>query len=174
MARIAGIDLPRNKRILIALTYIYGIGRSASSEILAKAGVDENANSDKLTDAEVARIRQVIDREYRVEGDLRKEVAMNIKRLIDIGSYRGLRHRKSLEAAGFAEPVGFEVLELIRADGTLPELDGGTHLAAGDVIVVSADLDSLGSLWTMHGLAPLHTMRPMETERFDHQLGVLQ
>jgi len=100
MARIAGIDLPRNKRILIALTYIYGIGRTASGAILDTAGVDVDKRSDDLSDAEVARIRQVIDREYRVEGDLRKEIAMNIKRLIDIGTYRGLRHRKHLPVRG--------------------------------------------------------------------------
>ena len=77
---------------------------------------------------------------------------------------------KSLEATGFAEPVGFEVLELIRADGSRAGLEGGSLLAAEDVLVISAELDSLGSLWTMHGLAPLHTMRPMESERHDHQL----
>jgi small subunit ribosomal protein S13 len=100
MARIAGIDLPRNKRTLVALTYIFGIGRASSAKILDKAGVDPSKRSDDLTDAEVARIRQIIDREFRVEGDLRKEVAMNIKRLIDTGSYRGLRHRKHLPVRG--------------------------------------------------------------------------
>lgn len=100
MARIAGIDLPRNKRIEIALTYIYGIGRSASQEILVKAGVDFNTRSDNLTEDEIARIRKVIDGDYRVEGDLRRDVTMGIKRLMDLGCYRGLRHRKGLPARG--------------------------------------------------------------------------
>lgn len=100
MARIAGIDLPRNKRSEIALTYIYGIGRSSSQEILAKAGVDGNTRSDDLTEAEVAKIREIIDREYRVEGDLRREISMNIKRLMDLGCYRGLRHRRGLPVRG--------------------------------------------------------------------------
>ncbi len=100
MARIAGIDLPRNKRIEVALTYIYGIGRSTSQEILGKAGVDFNTRSDDLTEAEVAKIREVIDREAKVEGDLRREVSMNIKRLMDLGCYRGLRHRRGLPVRG--------------------------------------------------------------------------
>jgi small subunit ribosomal protein S13 len=91
MARIAGVDLPRNKRIEIGLTYIYGIGRKSSGEILGKAGVDPSKNDTDLTEAELAAIRDVVDREYIVEGDLRREVQMNIKRLIEIGSYRGLR-----------------------------------------------------------------------------------
>jgi len=98
--RIAGIDLPRNKRIEIALTYIYGIGRSTSNKILAEAGVDVNTRSDKLTDTEVASIRDVINRKCKVEGDLRKEIAMNIKRLMDLQTYRGLRHRRSLPVRG--------------------------------------------------------------------------
>ncbi len=100
MPRIAGIDLPRNKRIEIALTYIYGIGRSTAKRILAESGVDENARSDQLTDTEVASIRDVINRKYKVEGDLRKEIAMNIKRLMDLQTYRGLRHRRSLPVRG--------------------------------------------------------------------------
>ncbi|PLX95992.1 MAG: 30S ribosomal protein S13 [Desulfuromonas sp.] len=100
MARIAGIDLPRNKRIEIALTYIYGIGRSASQDILTKAGVDFNTRTDDLTEVEVGRIREVIDRETKVEGDLRREVSMNIKRLMDLGCYRGLRHRRGLPVRG--------------------------------------------------------------------------
>ncbi|MEJ2698076.1 MAG: 30S ribosomal protein S13 [Desulfuromonadales bacterium] len=100
MARIAGIDLPRNKRIEVALTYIYGIGRSTSQEILGKAGVDSNTRSDDLTEAEVAKIREIIDRECKVEGDLRREISMNIKRLMDLGCYRGLRHRRGLPARG--------------------------------------------------------------------------
>ena len=98
MARIAGVDLPRNKRIEIALTYIFGIGRSLSNEILEKAGVDPNKKSDELNDDEVVKIRQVIDQSYKVEGDLRRDVAMNIKRYMDLGTYRGLRHRR--EPAG--------------------------------------------------------------------------
>ena len=100
MARIAGIDLPRNKRIEVALTYIYGVGRSASQEILSKAGVDSNTRSDNLTEDEVAKIRKVIDSEYKVEGDLRREVTMNVKRLMDLGCYRGLRHRRGLPVRG--------------------------------------------------------------------------
>lgn len=100
MARIAGIDLPRNKCIEIGLTYIYGIGRKASNEILEKAGVDARKRDTDLTEAELAAIRDVVDREYIVEGDLRREVQMNIKRLIEIGSYRGLRHRRNLPVRG--------------------------------------------------------------------------
>ena len=100
MARIAGIDLPRNKRIEVALTYIYGIGRTASQKILAQAGVDPETRSDNLTEAEVSKIREVIDRDFKVEGDLRREVTMNIKRLMDLGCYRGLRHRRGLPAHG--------------------------------------------------------------------------
>jgi small subunit ribosomal protein S13 len=98
--RIAGIDLPRNKRIEIALTYIYGIGRSTSQEILNKAEVDFGAKADNLTDDEVTRIRRVIDSDYKVEGDLRREVTTNIKRLMDLGCYRGLRHRRGLPVRG--------------------------------------------------------------------------
>ncbi len=100
MARIAGVDLPRNKRIEIGLTYIYGIGRKTSGEILEKAGVDPSKHDTDLTEAELASIRDVVDREYIVEGDLRREVQMNIKRLIEIGSYRGLRHRRNLPVRG--------------------------------------------------------------------------
>lgn len=100
MARIAGIDLPRGKRIEVALTYIYGIGRSTSKKILEKAGVNSDMKSDQITESEVAKIREIIDREYKVEGDLRIEITMNIKRLMDLGSYRGLRHRRSLPVRG--------------------------------------------------------------------------
>ncbi len=100
MARISGIDLPRNKRIEIALTYIYGIGRSTSRQILAEAGIELDARSDQLTSEEVSRIRQIIDAKYKVEGDLRREVSMNIKRLMDLGCYRGLRHRRGLPVRG--------------------------------------------------------------------------
>jgi small subunit ribosomal protein S13 len=100
LARIAGIDLPRNKRCEVALTYIFGIGRSTSQEILTKAGVDFNTRTDDLTEAEVGQIRDIIDREYKVEGDRRREVSMNIKRLMDLGCYRGLRHRRGLPVRG--------------------------------------------------------------------------
>ena len=100
MARIAGVDLPRNKRVDIALTYIFGIGRTRSSEILDKADVGGGIRTDDLTEDQIRRIRQVIDAGYKVEGDLRREVALNIKRLIEIGSYRGLRHRRNLPVRG--------------------------------------------------------------------------
>lgn len=100
MARIAGIDLPKQKRAEIGLTYIYGIGRSSAQKILSEAGVDPNKRIGELSDDEVARIRSVITADYKVEGALRSEVQMNIKRLMDIGSYRGLRHRKGLPVRG--------------------------------------------------------------------------
>ena len=100
MARIAGVDLPRNKRSVIGLTYIYGIGRARSMSILARAGVDPNKKVNDLAEEEVAKIRQIIEEEGTVEGDLRKEMAMSIRRLIEIGSYRGLRHRRSLPVRG--------------------------------------------------------------------------
>ncbi len=100
MARIAGVDLPRGKRIEIALSYIYGIGRSNSRKILQIAGVDRDTKSDQLSEEEVTRIRKIIDESHRVEGDLRREVSMDIKRLMDMGCYRGLRHRKGLPLRG--------------------------------------------------------------------------
>lgn len=100
MARIAGVDLPRGKRIEIALTYIYGIGRNSSQKILTEAGVDWNTNSDEVTGEQITRIRKTIDEKHKVEGDLRRDVSMNIKRLMDLGAYRGLRHRKGLPARG--------------------------------------------------------------------------
>jgi small subunit ribosomal protein S13 len=100
MARIAGVDLPRNKRVEVALTYLFGVGRSLAREILAKAGVDPATNSDTLADDDVVKIRQVIDQTYKVEGDLRREIAMNIKRHMDLGTYRGMRHRRNLPARG--------------------------------------------------------------------------
>ncbi|WP_026842547.1 30S ribosomal protein S13 [Citrifermentans bremense] len=100
MARIAGVDLPRNKRIEIALTYIYGIGRSLSQEILTATGVDMNTRCDNLTEAEVTKIREYIDKNVKVEGDLRRDISMSIKRLMDLGCYRGLRHRKGLPCRG--------------------------------------------------------------------------
>ncbi|RMF24306.1 MAG: 30S ribosomal protein S13 [Deltaproteobacteria bacterium] len=100
MARIAGVDLPRNKRIDIALTYIFGIGRSSAKKIVAEAGVDGGRKTDDLTDAEVNALRAVIDGGYKVEGDLRREIATNIKRYMDLGCYRGLRHRRGLPVRG--------------------------------------------------------------------------
>jgi small subunit ribosomal protein S13 len=100
MARIAGIDIPREKRVEVALTYIFGIGLSRSQEILAKARVSPDTRVKNLTEDEVARLREFIDRSYKVEGDLRREVDLNIKRLIEIGSYRGQRHRKGLPLRG--------------------------------------------------------------------------
>lgn len=100
MARIAGVDLPKDKRVEIALTYIYGIGRPSANRILEKANVNKDTRVSKLSEAEVVRIRDIIEQEYKVEGDLRREVATNIKRLMDIGCYRGLRHRKSLPVRG--------------------------------------------------------------------------
>ena len=100
MARIAGVNIPTNKRIEIALTYIHGIGRTLAREICAKASVPEGRRVSELTEAEVMQIRETIDREYQVEGDLRREVAMNIKRLMDLGAYRGLRHRRGLPVHG--------------------------------------------------------------------------
>ena len=100
MARIAGVDLPREKRVEIGLTYVYGIGRPSSNRILKEAGVNPDTRVRDLTDEEVSRIRDVIDRSQKVEGDLRREIALNIKRLIEIGCYRGIRHRKGLPVRG--------------------------------------------------------------------------
>ena len=100
MARVAGVDLPRDKRGEVALTYIYGIGRSSSRRILAQAGVDLNRRVTEWTEENIARVREVLEREYKVEGDLRREVAVNVKRLMDISSYRGVRHRKGLPVRG--------------------------------------------------------------------------
>ena len=100
MARIAGVDLPRDKRVEIGLTYIYGIGSSTTRKILTRTGVAPETRVKDLTEEEVARLREVIDREYIVEGDLRRELNLNIRRLIEIGSYRGLRHRRNLPVRG--------------------------------------------------------------------------
>jgi len=100
MARIAGVDLPHNKRMEIALTYIYGIGRSAALKLCAEAEVDPGRKSDEVTDEEITRLRRAIDAGYKVEGDLRRDVAASIKRLVDLGSYRGLRHRRNLPVRG--------------------------------------------------------------------------
>jgi small subunit ribosomal protein S13 len=100
VARIAGIDLPKNKRMEIALTYIYGIGRTTARKIMAEIGLDPNMKSDQLTEVDVAKIREVLDSTYKVEGDLRREIGMNIKRLMDLGCYRGLRHRRGLPVRG--------------------------------------------------------------------------
>lgn len=100
MARIAGVDLPRQKRVVIGLTYIYGIGKTTSEKILAQLKIDPNIKTDDLVESDINAIRKVIDSQYKVEGELRTEVSMNIKRLMDLGCYRGLRHRRSLPVHG--------------------------------------------------------------------------
>jgi small subunit ribosomal protein S13 len=100
VARIAGVDLPKDKKIGIGLTYIYGIGPASAKKILAEAGVDETTKSGNLTESDIVKIRSILDRDFTVEGDLRRDVTMHIKRLMDIGSYRGLRHRRGLPARG--------------------------------------------------------------------------
>ncbi len=100
MARIAGVDLPRDKRIEIALTYIFGIGLTSSRDILEKTGINPDTRIKDLAEAEVARLREIIDRDYRVEGDLRRQINMNVRRLIEINCYRGVRHRRSLPVHG--------------------------------------------------------------------------
>jgi small subunit ribosomal protein S13 len=100
VGRIAGVDIPRDKRAVIALTYVYGIGKSVSSEILKRANISEDTRIKDMTEDEVTRIRSIIDENFEVEGDLRRDISMNIKRLMDIGSYRGLRHRKGLPVRG--------------------------------------------------------------------------
>jgi len=100
MARIAGIDLPRSKRIEVALTYIYGIGRGSARRICTQANVDLDTRTERLSDGEVVRLREIIERDYKVEGDLRRDTTQNIKMLMDIGCYRGLRHRKGLPVRG--------------------------------------------------------------------------
>ncbi|HBK52806.1 30S ribosomal protein S13 [Syntrophomonas wolfei] len=100
MARIAGVDLPRDKRIEVSLTYIFGIGRSSSRKILAEAGINPDTRVKDLTEEEVSRLREIIEKEYHVEGDLRRQVNMDIKRLMDLGCYRGIRHRRGLPVRG--------------------------------------------------------------------------
>lgn len=100
MARISGVDLPRDKRVEISLTYLYGLGLTTSREVLTKTGINPDTRVRDLTEDEITKLREVIDRDYKVEGDLRREESMNIKRLIEIGSYRGLRHRRSLPLRG--------------------------------------------------------------------------
>lgn len=100
MARIAGVDLPREKRVEIGLTYIFGLGRTKSNEILSRTGINPDTRVRDLTDDEISKLRETIDKEYKVEGDLRREISLNIKRLIEIGSYRGRRHRMGLPVRG--------------------------------------------------------------------------
>ena len=100
MARISGVDLPRNKRIEVALTYVYGIGPTLAKQIIAKADVDPNTRTDKLTEGQLAGLREIIQAEYKVEGDLRREISMNVNRLMELGCYRGLRHRRGLPVRG--------------------------------------------------------------------------
>ena len=100
MARISGIDLPNSKRVEVGLTYIYGIGRNISNDILTKAKIDKNVRVSDLTDEQVNKIRTIIEKEYQVEGDLRSEISLNIKRMMDLGNYRGLRHRRHMPVRG--------------------------------------------------------------------------
>ena len=100
MARIAGVDIPREKRVVVSLTYIFGIGPTSARQVLATAGVDEDRRVRDLTEDEVNRLRELVERRYKVEGDLRREVSLNVKRLMEIGSYRGLRHRRNLPVRG--------------------------------------------------------------------------
>jgi small subunit ribosomal protein S13 len=100
VARIAGVDIPREKRVVVALTYIYGIGPTSARQVLANAGVSEETRVRDLTEDEVNRLRELVERRYKVEGDLRREVSMNVKRLMEIGSYRGIRHRRNLPVRG--------------------------------------------------------------------------
>ena len=100
MARISGVDLPKNKRMEVALTYIYGIGQTKAKQILKDAGVNPDTKTDQLADSEISAIRNIIDKEHKVEGDLRRDISMSIKRLMDIGAYRGLRHRRGLPVRG--------------------------------------------------------------------------
>jgi len=100
VARISGVDLPKNKRLEVALTYIYGIGQTKSKQILRDAGVNPDTKTDQLADSEISAIRNIIDKEHKVEGDLRRDISMSIKRLMDIGAYRGLRHRRGLPVRG--------------------------------------------------------------------------
>jgi len=117
VARIAGVDIPREKRIEISLTYLFGIGRPASNQILSRAGIDPNKRTNMLSEEEVARIREIIEQEHKIEGDLRKEINVNIKRLMDIGCYRGLRHRKGLPVRSEDEN------EFAHEEGTAEDLD---------------------------------------------------
>lgn len=101
MARVAGVDLPRDKRVVVALTYIFGIGRSSAEKIVKETGINPDTRVKDLTEEEIAKIREAIDRGYKVEGELRREISMNIKRLIDIGCYRGIRHRRGLPVRSY-------------------------------------------------------------------------
>ncbi len=100
MARLAGVDLPRNKRVVVALTYIYGIGNTTAQKICTEAGFSDSLRTDNLTDADIAKVREILERDFKVEGDLRKDVSLSIKRLMDLGCYRGVRHRKGLPVRG--------------------------------------------------------------------------
>ncbi len=100
MARIAGVDLPKGKRMVVALTYVFGVGKTSAMNILAKAEIDREKKSEDLTEGEVSRIRDILDQTFKVEGDLRREVSLNIKRLVDLGCYRGVRHRRGLPVHG--------------------------------------------------------------------------
>jgi small subunit ribosomal protein S13 len=125
VARIAGVDLPRNKRIVVALRYIYGVGRTRAEKILQGTGIDENKRTDNLTEDEIKRLRECIDANYKVEGDLRREVSMNIKRLMDLNTYRGLRHRKGLPVRGQRTHTNARTRKGPRKGKLLKKKDGG-------------------------------------------------
>jgi small subunit ribosomal protein S13 len=114
MARIAGVDLPRDKRVDVALTYIYGIGQTSAREVIQKTGIGPSTRVKDLTEEEVGKITEIIDNDYKVEGDLRREVTMNIKRLIEIGSYRGMRHRRGLPTRGQRTKTNARVVKALR------------------------------------------------------------
>jgi small subunit ribosomal protein S13 len=131
VARIAGVDLPRNKRIAVALRYIFGIGRTRAMDVLAGTGIDENKRTDALTEDEVRRLREFIDANFKVEGDLRREVSMNIKRLMDLNSYRGLRHRKGLPVRGQRTHTNARTRKGPRKGKLLKKKEGGGGSSAG-------------------------------------------
>ena len=127
MARIAGIDIPREKRVEIALTYIYGVGLSSSQKILKQTSINPDTRVRDLTEDQVNRLREVIDRSFKVEGDLRREVALNIKRLIEIGSYRGMRHRRNLPVRGQRTKTNARAAPRTEEDGRRPQEDQVTR-----------------------------------------------
>src|SRR5712691_8470169 len=148
MARIAGVDLPREKKILYALPYIFGIGPSNARKILAETGVNADARVRDLRDAEVARLRQVIERDYKVEGALRTEVAMNIKRLMDIGTYRGSRHRKGLPVRGQRTHTNARTKKVVEAEGM-------AHITAtfNNTLITITDMQGNALTWGSSGKA---------------------
>src|SRR5213079_1329018 len=159
MARIAGVDLPRDKKIQYALPYIFGIGPSNAKKILAETGVSPDARVRDLRDAEVARLRQVIERDYKVEGALRTEVAMNIKRLMDIGAYRGTRHRKNLPVRGQRTHTNARTKKgprhAIEGKKKVVEAEGVAHITAtfNNTLITISDLQGNAITWGSSGKA---------------------